>query len=189
MEKNLRANTRKTVLAERHQITVMEITLHFATQGFGIENMVSQKSWIIKSCLLVHCFIRGEFQHVSWRKASYRTPVDYYRKITACSYSHNTLLLLSHTISDVSWHTELCIKIASLQQSKCWRQVFLQCCIKVCWWIPFNFLLHPFPSHSIKEGSWKLTHFFSPNPSAFRGKIRFGARITTTCIVKCRLWE
>lgn len=69
------------------------------------------------------------------------------------------------------------------------KTVSLQCCIKVCWWIWFSFLLHPFPSRSIKEGSLKLSTFFSPSPSALKRKTRFEARITTTCIINCRPWE
>lgn len=165
----------------------MEITLHFATQGTGIENTLYLKNpWIIKSCLL-SAFIGGEFQHFSWRKASYRrrTQVEYYRKNTVWNYSHNTVLF--RTASAVSWHTELCMKIALLHQSKYWRQVSSQCALKFAGGF-LSALCYILFHHILLKRAHGNSPPFSPQAPQ-HSKIRSGARITTTCIINCRPWK
>lgn len=61
----------------------MQITLRFATQGFGIENTWYLKNpWIIRSCLLSALLYEGRVPTLLLKETSYRkTQAENYRKI------------------------------------------------------------------------------------------------------------
>lgn len=140
----------------------------------------------------MYCFIRGEFQHFSWKKASYRrkTQVKYYRKknqlgFIRTTHSFNYLIqcLLFHDVQNFA--PKLLSFSSQNTQGECPCNATLKFAggfLSASSYILLHYIL-------LKEGSWKLTPFFPPKPFSIWRKLRFGARITPTCIINCRAWE